>query len=148
MKTWLLLLAAILTEVTASVSLKAAQTHPIWYPLVVLGYVASFYLLSRVLRLGLGLGVAYGIWGATGVALTALASVLFFGEPLTPLMIGGLILIIAGVLVVELGSQRAHGAAERAAAAATASAAATTVAATTTAAAATAAAETPTEAPA
>ncbi|RLP82384.1 QacE family quaternary ammonium compound efflux SMR transporter [Mycetocola lacteus] len=147
MKTWLLLLAAILTEVTASVSLKAAQTHPIWYPLVVLGYVASFYLLSRVLRLGLGLGVAYGIWGATGVALTALASVLFFGEPLTPLMIGGLILIIAGVLVVELGSQRAHGAAERAAAA-PASAAATAVAATTTAAAATTSAEAPTEAPA
>lgn len=138
MKTWLLLLAAILTEVTASVSLKAAQTHPIWYPLVVLGYVASFYLLSRVLRLGLGLGVAYGIWGATGVALTALASVLFFGEPLTPLMIGGLILIIAGVLVVELGSQRAHGAA----AAATAAATATSAAAVTT------SAEAPTEAPA
>ena len=53
---------------------------------------------------GLGLGVAYGIWAASGVALTAVASKALFKEPLTALMMGGIALIIAGVLLVELGA--------------------------------------------
>jgi small multidrug resistance pump len=104
---WLLLAGAIAVEVTASLSLKAALDAPIWYVPVVVGYVASFVLLGFVLRAGMPLGVAYGVWGATGVAATALLAAVLFGEPLTPVMIGGLVLIIAGVLCVELGSQRA-----------------------------------------
>ncbi|MDN6331367.1 MAG: SMR family transporter, partial [Micrococcaceae bacterium] len=53
------------------------------------------------------LGVAYGIWGASGVALTAALSAIIFGEPLTATMLAGMGLIIAGVLTIELGSQRA-----------------------------------------
>ena len=53
---------------------------------------------------GLGLGVAYGIWAAAGVALTAVASRLLFDEPLTPLMGVGIGLIAGGVLLVELGA--------------------------------------------
>ena len=53
---------------------------------------------------GLGLGVAYGIWAASGVALTAIASKALFQEPLTPLMMGGIVLIIGGVLLVEVGA--------------------------------------------
>jgi len=104
---WLLLAGAIATEVTASLSLKAALDAPVWYVPVVTGYVASFVLLGFVLRAGMPLGVAYGVWGATGVAATALLAAVLFGEPLTPVMLAGLVLIIAGVLCVELGSQRA-----------------------------------------
>lgn len=107
MKPWLLLAGAIAMEVTASLSLKAALDAPAWYVLVVIGYVSSFVLLGLVLRAGMPLGVAYGVWGATGVAATALLAAVLFGEPLTPVMIGGLVLIAAGVLCVELGSQRA-----------------------------------------
>ena len=53
------------------------------------------------------IGVAYGIWGASGVALTAILSTLIYGEPLTPIMVGGIVLITLGVLTIELGSQRA-----------------------------------------
>ena len=56
----------------------------------------------------MALGVAYGIWGALGVALTAVMSALIFDEALTALMGLGIALIIAGVLTVELGSQAAH----------------------------------------
>ena len=108
MKKWMLLAGAIATEVTASLSLKAALDHPAFYLVVVVGYIAAFVFLSFVLREGLALGVAYGIWGALGVALTAIMSFLVFGEPLTIVMGIGLALIILGVLVVELGSQRAH----------------------------------------
>jgi small multidrug resistance pump len=104
--TWILLAAAIATEVAASLSLKAALDQPVYYISVVLGYLAAFTCLTFALRRGMPLGVAYGIWAAAGVALTALLSAVVFGEPLTPLMLLGILLVIAGVLCVELGSHR------------------------------------------
>lgn len=106
-KNWFLLASAILSEVTGSLSLKAAIDHPAWYALTALGYLASFAFLAAALRAGMALGVAYGIWGACGVALTAGMSALLFGEPLTPVMLAGMVLIIIGVLAVEIGSQKA-----------------------------------------
>lgn len=105
---WWYLAAAILLEVAGSLSLKGALTHPALYAVVALGYLGAFVFLAQTLRAGLPLGVAYGIWGATGVALTAVASALIFDEPLTPLMAAGIAVIIAGVLCVEMGSQRAR----------------------------------------
>ena len=107
MKKWLVLAAAIGSEVAATLSLKAALDHPAWYALVVAGYLAAFVFLAVCLRLGMKIGVVYGIWGAGGVTLTAVLSTWIFGEPLTALMGLGIALIIAGVLTVELGSQRA-----------------------------------------
>ncbi|TFD83538.1 QacE family quaternary ammonium compound efflux SMR transporter [Cryobacterium lactosi] len=107
-KAWLLLIPAVLVEVTASLALKGALEHPALYIVVVTGYLSGFVLLSAILRTGMALGVAYGIWGATGVALTAVGSLLIFGEPITTLMGIGIIVIIAGVLCVELGAQTAH----------------------------------------
>jgi len=111
-RTWLLLAGAVATEVTGSLSLRAAVDHPGWYAVVTVGYVAAFTLLAAVLRRGMPLGVAYGIWGATGVALTAVLSAAIFGEPFTPVMTVGIALIIGGVLLVEVGSQRARAEAE------------------------------------
>lgn len=105
MRRWLLLAGAILTEVTASLSLKAALDAPVFYALVAAGYLAAFVFLALVLRAGMPLGVAYGIWGASGVALTAALSALLFGEPLTALMTVGIVVVVGGVLLVELGSQ-------------------------------------------
>ncbi len=106
-KKWLLLITAILTEVSATLSLRAALDHPAWYVVVVGGYLAAFTALSFVLREGMGLGVAYGIWGATGVVLTAVFATALFGDPLTATMGVGIALVIGGVLCVELGSQAA-----------------------------------------
>ena len=73
---------------------------------VVAGYIASFVFLAGVLRAGLALGVAYGIWAALGVILTVLLAAAIFGEPLTPMMLMGVSLVIGGVLCVELGSHK------------------------------------------
>lgn len=43
-------------------------------------------------------GVGYGIWGASGVALTAVLSAVIFGKPLTALMGLGIAVVIGGVL--------------------------------------------------
>lgn len=105
---WWLLAGAVVSEVAATVSLKGALDHPALYVVVVTGYTAAFGFLAGVLRAGMGLGVAYGIWAATGVAATAVMSTLLFDEPFTPVMALGLGVIVIGVLTVELGSQRAH----------------------------------------
>lgn len=102
---WLALTGAILSEVAATLSLKLAATgRRSWYAVVTAGYVLAFLLLSVCLAQGLALGVAYGVWAAAGVALTAVLSRFFFAEPLTPLMGVGIGLIIAGVLLVEAGA--------------------------------------------
>jgi len=108
MKQWLILAGAIALEVTATLSLKGAMELPALYAVVVIGYLGSFVALSLVLRAGMALGVAYGIWGASGVMLTAVLSSLLFAEPLTAVMGLGIVLIIGGVLCVELGSQAAR----------------------------------------
>ena len=105
---WFVLFSAITVEVAATLSLKAALTGPFWYLIVVAGYASALVLLAVCLRLGMPVGVAYGIWGASGVAATALLAALIFGESLTPLMMAGIVFIVAGVLVVENGSERAH----------------------------------------
>jgi len=102
---WAFLVAAILSEVAASLSLKAAADgRKRWYAVVVVGYGLAFTSLTLALEAGLGIGVAYGIWVAAGVALTAIASRILFKEPLTKLMGLGIALVGAGVLLVELGA--------------------------------------------
>ncbi|GAB3305126.1 DMT family transporter [Pseudoclavibacter terrae] len=107
MKKWLFLGVAIAAEVTGALALQAAVDEAGWYALVVAGYLTAFFMLTRVLKAGMAVGVAYGIWGASGVALTAVAAAVLFGQALTGVMIAGLLLIVGGVLLVELGSQRA-----------------------------------------
>lgn len=105
---WLFLVIAIVSEVSASLSLKGALDHPGLYVVVAIGYLVAFAGLALVLRTGMALGVAYGIWGASGVALTAVLSLVIFSEPLTLVMGIGIVVVIAGVLCVELGAQAAH----------------------------------------
>jgi len=102
---WVLLGAAIVVEVAATLSLRASQDHSAWLIVVATGYSAAFVLLTMVLRAGLSIGVAYGIWGALGTAGTAALAAAIFGDPFTRPVVAGIGLIIAGVLLVELGSR-------------------------------------------
>jgi small multidrug resistance pump len=101
---WLTLAGGILLEVLATLGLRASDgfRKRAWIAPVVAGYVASFTLISWTLSLGMPVGIAYGVWSACGVALVALLAKVLFGEPLTPMMVGGIALIIVGVLTIEL----------------------------------------------
>jgi small multidrug resistance protein len=110
-RAWGALLCAVVSEVSATLALKKALEVPEYYTVVLIGYALSFVFLSLVLRLGMALGVAYGIWGALGVALTSVLSVVLFGEPINITAVVGISFIVLGVLLVELGSQ-SHSASE------------------------------------
>lgn len=101
---YLLLTAAILFEVSGTISLRLAIDNKRWYAAVAVGYVVSFSMLGLALAHGMPIGIAYGIWAATGVALTAVLSKVLFNDPLTWLMSLGIVLIIGGVFLVELGA--------------------------------------------
>ena len=103
--TWLFLAGAVLCEVAATLSLKGSATVPMLYAVVVLGYLAAFAFLTAVLKRGMGLGVAYGIWAAAGVGLTADLAAVIFGEAFTVTMAIGVLCVVVGVLLVETGSR-------------------------------------------
>jgi small multidrug resistance pump len=101
---WVTLAGAIVIEVVATLSLRASDgfRRKAWIAPVVVGYLASFYLLWLTLALGMPVGIAYGVWTACGVALVALIARVLFAEPLTWVTMSGIALIVAGVLTIEL----------------------------------------------
>jgi small multidrug resistance pump len=103
MKTWLVLILAIVLEVTATLSLRAAMDSPWWGIGAVLGYGGAFVALAAMLRWGAPIGVIYGIWAASGVALTAVIASALFGEPFTFTIGLGIVTVITGVFLVETG---------------------------------------------
>ena len=108
MKKWILLGLAIVSEVTATLSLRASIDNSYLYILVAIGYLLAFYVLAQVIKLGTPVGVAYGIWAAFGVSLTAILATFIFHEPFTLFMGIGIVIIIGGVLLAELGSGQNH----------------------------------------
>ncbi|NKY96104.1 DMT family transporter [Nocardiopsis alborubida] len=104
---WLWLAGAIIAEVIATTSLKLSEgfSRPLPSVVVVVGYVGAFLMLSQSLTRGMNLGVAYGVWAAAGIALVAVIGTLLFGESLTWVQVGGIALIIAGVMALELGGR-------------------------------------------
>lgn len=106
MVTWILLACAIVAEVTATASLKLTEGLTRLAPVlvVVVGYVVSFGLLAKVLERGLPLSVAYAIWSAIGIAVLAIIDTVWFDESLSTLQIVGLLVVVAGVAALQMGS--------------------------------------------
>jgi small multidrug resistance pump len=107
---WVMLGLAIVLEVTGTLSMRASEGFSRgWFTVLTVGaYMGAFTLLGAVLKQGMPVGVAYGIWAGAGVALVALLGRMVFGEPLTAVMGLGFALIIGGVWLVENG-MRAEG---------------------------------------
>jgi len=103
---WLVLAGAILAEVAATLSLRASEglKKKRWIAPVAAGYLGAFGLLTIALAHGMPVGIAYGVWAACGVALTAIGARVFFKDALTRRMAAGVGLIAAGVLLIELGA--------------------------------------------
>ncbi len=97
---------AILAEVVATSALKASDSFTRLWPtvLMIVGYVASLYLLTLCLD-KISLGVAYAIWSGVGIALIALSGAIFYKEIPDRWTLVGMSLIILGVAVINLFSK-------------------------------------------
>lgn len=106
---WVYLAGAIIFEVLGTLCMRmGAHGSSKWYIGLVFGYLLAFTSLSLALMEGMGLGVAYGIWTAVGVAITGVLSKILFDEPLTWMMTAGIAIVIGGVLLVEMGAESAR----------------------------------------
>jgi len=105
---YLYLAIAIIAEVTGTLALKASDefTRPGPSILVVIGYGIAFYGLSLVLKT-IPVGIAYAIWAGAGIILIALISAKLFNQVLDLPAIIGMVLIIAGIVVINLFSHSA-----------------------------------------
>jgi small multidrug resistance pump len=106
---WGLLAVAIATEVVGTLALRASDgmSHLVPAIIVIVGYVASFALLAVVLKT-MPVGIVYAIWSAVGVALVAVLGKLIFDDPVPPLAMIGIVLIIGGVVMVSLSGVTGH----------------------------------------
>ena len=101
---YLFLLGAIAAEVVATSLLKATDGFTRLWPTVacLTGYAVSFVLLSQAVK-GVPVGVAYAMWSALGTAAIVAIGAVFLGEPITLVKVIGVSLIIAGVVILNLG---------------------------------------------
>ncbi|MEU6817716.1 multidrug efflux SMR transporter [Streptomyces sp. NPDC046860] len=101
---FVLLAVAIAAEVAATTAMKYSEGFTrLWPSLVtVAGYVVSFALLARALRT-VQIGAAYAIWAGVGTAAVAVLGTVLFGEGLSAVKVAGILMIIGGVVVLNLG---------------------------------------------
>ncbi|MBL8245345.1 MAG: quaternary ammonium compound efflux SMR transporter SugE [Rhodanobacteraceae bacterium] len=100
---WSILFLAGLLEVAWAIGLRhsAGFTRPLPSVLTLLAMGISFYLLSLALRT-LPLGTAYAVWVGIGAVGTAIAGMLLFAEPASPLKLASLLLVVVGIAGLKL----------------------------------------------
>ncbi|MBQ0895759.1 multidrug efflux SMR transporter [Micromonospora sp. U56] len=101
---YLFLLLAISAEVFGTSLLKATDGFTrLWPTLGLAGaYLAAFLLLALAVR-DIPVGVAYAVWSGLGTAAIVAIGAVFLGEPLSVTKVVGVGLVIAGVVVLNLG---------------------------------------------
>jgi len=104
-KLWLMLIAAIGFEVLGTSMLKSSDGFSRLTPSLasVAAYLASFWLLSQVLRV-MPVGIAYAIWSGLGILLITVIGWAVFRQRLDAAALLGLALIAAGIIVINVFS--------------------------------------------
>jgi small multidrug resistance pump len=102
---YVLLLIAIVSEVVATMLLKASDGWSKWWfgLYAVFFYAIAGALLSIVLK-QMSVGIAYAIWAGLGIALVCAASAVMLNQRLDVAAYCGIALIIGGVLLIALRS--------------------------------------------
>ena len=105
MNSYILLSIAIISEVTATMLLKASNGWQNWWfgiTSLVLYSLAGF-VLALVLK-SMSVGLAYAIWSGVGIAFVCILSALFWQQKFDGYALAGVLLIAAGTLLISLKS--------------------------------------------
>ncbi|TDO68649.1 quaternary ammonium compound-resistance protein SugE [Kribbella sp. VKM Ac-2571] len=100
---WLILLAAAAFEIAFALSLKPSEGFSrLWPTLGVLVFgVISVALLAKTLD-RLPVGTAYAIWTGIGSVGVVILGIILFDEPITPIRLACIALIVTGVVGLRL----------------------------------------------
>ena len=96
------LLLAIASEQVGTAAMKASEGFTSLGPtvLAIVGYVFSLIFFGRCMRI-LPMGFAYALWVGLGMITASVIGVVLFKETLSLSVIIGLIIIAAGILVLN-----------------------------------------------
>ncbi|WP_444913555.1 DMT family transporter [Microbulbifer sp. TRSA007] len=103
--TYLFLFFAIITEVTATLLLKASNGWEKWW----LGMASIFFyslaslFLAFVLK-NMNVGMTYAIWSGVGIALVCAASVVIWQQKFDVYAVSGITLIFMGTALITIKS--------------------------------------------
>lgn len=100
------LIMAIVSEVAGSSFLNASdQFKKLPFTIgAIIAYIGCFYFQGMALKY-ISVGIAYALWSGLGIILTALVAVLIFKNKLDLPSIIGIVLILAGVIVINIFSK-------------------------------------------
>ncbi|MBX9458355.1 MAG: QacE family quaternary ammonium compound efflux SMR transporter [Rhizobium sp.] len=103
---YVFLIVAIVAEVIATSAMAKSDGFTRLWPSLIsaLGYGLAFYLLSLVTRT-VPVGIVYAVWSGAGIVLVAAVGWLLFDQRLDLPATIGMVMIIAGVLIINLLSK-------------------------------------------
>jgi quaternary ammonium compound-resistance protein SugE len=108
MTSWAFLVLAGLLEIVWAIGMKLSGgfTRLGWSIATLVALAASMVLLALATRT-LPIGTAYAVWVGIGAAGTAVAGMIFLGEPVTPARLVFLGLLIASLIGLKLATPSA-----------------------------------------
>jgi|TARA_B110001452_G_scaffold250657_1_gene239070 small multidrug resistance pump len=103
LKTYLILIGAILCEVSGTMLLPISQNFTKIIPTIILAilYLLSFYLITFVVD-KLPIAIVYATWSGLGIFTIAILGYVFLKQSLAWQAILGLFLIVIGVVLVNI----------------------------------------------
>lgn len=108
MNAWLILAGTIVAEVIGTSLLTKSEgfAKPIYGIASIVIFIFCFWMLSHVLT-KIPVGVTYAIWSGVGIALISIVGWLFLKQPLNPMQIACIVLILAGAVGLNLATKTA-----------------------------------------
>lgn len=109
-KTWVLLGIAVCLEIAGAISLRISEGFTVLLPTVIaiISFTLALYLVSQVMK-KLPVSVAYPVWAGGGTAGVALLGVLALNEHISLMKILGIVIVIAGVMLININSEKKSG---------------------------------------
>lgn len=108
-KSWLWMLAVIISETSATSTLKMfdnseGMTKTLLLSLIVVLYVICYYSLSRAVKY-IPVGLAYATWSGTGILMVSTLGMIFYGQQPDTAAIIGMVVIASGIVIMNLFSK-------------------------------------------
>mgnify|MGYP002625773649 CR=1 FL=1 len=108
--TWLLLGVAVAFEIAGAIGLRFSEGFTLVLPTAaaLAAFAVALYLVSRVMK-SLPVSIAYPVWAGGGTAGVALIGVLALEEELNAVKALGVVLVVVGVVMVKMVSEKRSG---------------------------------------
>jgi small multidrug resistance pump len=108
--TWLLLGIAVAFEIAGAIGLRFSEGFTVMLPtgVALAAFAVALFLVSRVMKI-LPVSIAYPVWAGGGTAGVALIGILALGEELNAAKAIGVVLVVIGVVIVNMVSEKTEG---------------------------------------